>query len=281
MTAPDKPWRSPRALEHWRAPRHIGCGNTADRFQPKRRIESERIGNYAIVDCRDDKGTLVHRRFNGMDWFEWFDLGVQRRTRRSLLYTGVDRVDAFVQGNDGQLWQISRTDDLWSGWIALGGALGGPPRRFLVGGALQGACPRSGHIAGQRVLDRGIRQGWTFATPDLQATPIGQAISKPRDRAGYHIALPRPQSGAGVRAAFPHCLRLRERPPRLHWQSRGMISRASLKMASVNQRERGPASADWSASKCGWLTPLAVDLSVPDHFNIQPSIRCRTTLISL
>ena len=75
MTAPDKPWRSPRALEHWRAPRHIGCGNTADRFQPKRRIESERIGNYAIVDCRDDKGTLVHRRFNGMDWFEWFDLG--------------------------------------------------------------------------------------------------------------------------------------------------------------------------------------------------------------
>ncbi len=76
----------------------------------------------------DDKGALIHRKFDGTTWSEWRDLGGELDGEVALVAGGApDRIDVFARAKDGSLQTITRSGETWSAWTNLQGKLTSPP----------------------------------------------------------------------------------------------------------------------------------------------------------
>jgi hypothetical protein len=68
----------------------------------------------------DTSGTLWHTPMNG----NWDSLGgVCTASPASVSWGSTNRVDVFVRGSDGAVWQRSYDNNAWSTWTSLGGQL--------------------------------------------------------------------------------------------------------------------------------------------------------------
>jgi hypothetical protein len=76
--------------------------------------------NRLDVFVRGFEGGLAHKRWNGVEWSEWRDLGGRLTSSPGAVSWGLNRIDVLVRGFEHQLAHKRWTDvNGWSEWRDL------------------------------------------------------------------------------------------------------------------------------------------------------------------